>query len=89
MNGWSTQTMTIKTLSCLVIAAVLASCTFPGLRVTDSPSASAWGGSAVSVTSEPATSGGAGLLLAPTARRFVASSGSLRLTPAAIVRITP
>lgn len=81
--------MTIKTLSCLVIAAALASCTFPGLRVTDSPSASAWGGSAVSVTSESATSGGAGLLLAPTVSRFVASSGSLRLAPSPVVRITP
>ena len=81
--------MTTKTLSCLMIAAVLAGCTFPGLRVTDSPSASAWGGSAVSVTSEPATSGGAGLLLAPTASRFVASSGSLRLAPTPVVRITP
>jgi hypothetical protein len=81
--------MTVKTLSCLVIAAALASCTFPDRRVTDSPSTSAWGRSAVSVTREPAISGGAGLLLAPTARRLVASSGTLRLAPTPVVRITP
>jgi hypothetical protein len=83
------RTMTTKTLSCLMIAAVLAGCTFPSLRVTDSPSASASDASAVSVTAKPAINGGAGLLLAPTAKRLVASSGSLRLAPTPVVRITP
>jgi hypothetical protein len=79
--------MTIRALSSLMIAALLSGCVFRGVQVTDSPAASAGGGSAVALTSEPATPGGAGLLLAPTARRFVASSGSSRLTP--VVRIMP
>ena len=83
------KTMTTRTLSCLMIAAVLVGCTFPGLRVTDSPRASACGGSAVSVTGEPAIKGGAGLLLAPTAKRLVASPGGLRLAQTPVVRITP
>jgi hypothetical protein len=89
MSGCSTQTMTTKTLSSLTIAAVLAGSAFASVQVADPPLASAWDCSAVSVTSAPAISGGAGLLLAPTAKRFVASSGSLRLAPGAIVRITP
>jgi hypothetical protein len=72
-----------------MIAAVLEGCTFPGLRVTDCPSASALDGSAVSVPGKPAINDGVGLLLAPTAKRLVASSGSLRLAPSPVVRITP
>ena len=83
------RTMTARTLSCLMIAVVLAGCTFPGLRVTDCPSASALDRSAVSVTGKPAINDGAGLLLAPPAKRLVASSGSLRQVPTPLVRITP
>jgi len=83
------RTIVARVLSCLMIAAVLAGCTFPGLRVTDSPSSSASDGCAVSVTGKPAINGGAGLLLAPTAKRLAASSGSVRLAPSPVVRITP
>jgi hypothetical protein len=81
--------MIIKTLNCLIIAVVLAGCTFPHLRATDSHSASAWDGSAVSMTDKPSINGGAGLLLAPSAKRLVASSGNSRLAPTPVVRITP
>jgi len=83
------RSMTTRSLSCLMIAMVLAGCSFPGLRVTDCPSASAWGGSVVSVTGKPAINDGEGLLLAPTPKRLVASSGGLRLAPSPVVRITP
>jgi len=88
MNG-EHQNMTTRTLSYLMIASVLAGCAFPGRQTNDASSVSAWSCPPVSVTSEPASSGGAGRLLAPTASRFVASAGSMRLAPAAIVRITP
>jgi hypothetical protein len=81
--------MTARTLSYLMIAAVLAGCTFPQLRAIDSPSASACDGSVVSMTGKPAINGGAGLLLAPTAKRMVADSGSLKLAPSPVMRITP
>ncbi len=81
--------MRTTTTGILMIGAVLAGCTFPRLRATDSPSASAWDSSAVSETGKSAISGGAGLLLAPTGKRLVASSGSFRLAPTPVVRITP
>ena len=89
MNGWNSKNMTKRTLSCLMIAIALAGCAFPARQITDSSLVSAWSCPPVSVTSQPASSGGAGRLLAPTANRFVASAGSLRLAPAALVRITP
>ena len=81
--------MSTTTLRYLILAALLAGCTFPGRRVSDSASAQPWAGSAVCATSLPATSGGAGLLLAPAANRLVAGSGSLRLAPTPVVHITP
>ena len=89
MNGWNSKNMTKKTLSCLMIALMLAGCALPARQTTDSPLVSSWSSPPVPVTSQPASSGGAGRLLAPTADRFVASAGSTRLAPAAIVRITP
>jgi hypothetical protein len=87
MSRCSTQTMTTRILSYLTITAVLAGAVVAALEVSDSPLASAWGCSAVSVTSEPIIPGGAGPLLAPTANRFMAGSSTWRRTPTPVVRI--
>jgi len=82
------KTIASGILGFLMIAAVLAGCTFPSHRGIDSPSSTS-DGCPVSVTGEPAISGGAGLLLAPTTKRLAANAGSPRLTPNPVVRITP